>query len=74
MNYGNTIVIKISGTFANIPKMKQMDTQFSSANFKKSYGNTFFQQKNKFMSIFVTLVFFTFLFRNFIQVFYFGHF
>jgi len=74
MNYGNTIVTKLSGTFANIQKMKHLDTKFSSANCKKSYGNTFFQRKNKFMSIFVTLDFFTFLFGNFIQVFYFGHF
>ena len=74
MNYGNTIVIKIYGTFENIPKMKQMDTKFSSAISKKSYGNTFFHQKNKFKSIFVTLDFFTFLFGNFIQLFNSGHF
>ena len=54
--------------------MKHLDTQFSSAKLKKSYGNTFFQQKNIFKSIFITVHFFIFLFRNFIQVFNFGHF
>jgi hypothetical protein len=74
MIYGNTIVVTNLELFKSILKMKQLDTRFSSKTLKKSYGHTFFQQKINFKSIMVTLQKITFIFGNFIQVFYFGHF